>query len=245
MTRYRILRERITMTSGTGKGGISRGRHGFTLVEIMVVMAILVMLFGLIAVSIGSLTNKAADKATSALIQKVQTYLDEYHRLTGHYPPDGIDSPVETDDGETIQGSACLYYFLARKSLLLREMHAGKKSIKEVKPLGRFLATELAPEDSDLPDVRELVDGWGTPMHYDNTENEKFVPQRGDVHREPLDDDLHPVDPREGNLVVHGANAVAEPGIQGEGYDLWSHGPPGHDMDEEPTLPVASWSLEL
>lgn len=232
------------MTSGTGRGPISRGCHGFTLVEIMVVMAILVMLFSLIAVNLGGMQNTAAEKATGALVKKLQTYLDDYHSKTGSYPPDGIDFSVETDEGESIQGSACLYYFLARKRLLIKEKRAGKQFTREEMPPGKFRETELLPEDPDLPGVRELVDGWGTPLHYDNTENGEFVPQGGDVHRDPVDDDEHPEDPREGGLVVEGQNAVVEPGIQGKGYDLWSHGPQGHDMEADPSLPVASWSLK-
>ena len=232
------------MTSGTGRRRVRGGSHGFTLVEIMVVMAILVMLFSLIAVGLGGFQNTAAEKATGALLQKLQTYLDEYHRKTGSYPPDGLDFSVETVEGESIQGSACLYYFLAEKPIFLKERRAGKQFIREEKPFGKFLEAELSPEDGDLPTVRELVDGWGTPLHYDNTENMAFVPQGGNVHIDPVDDDEHPEDPREGGLVVDGQNAVVEPGIQGKGYDIWSHGPRGHDMEEEPSLPVASWSLK-
>ena len=151
---------------------------------------------------------------------------------------------MEDSDGQPLRGAACLYHFLAQESIVTREMQAGKEVIGErQQPIARFSERELMPEDPSAPGVREILDAWGTPLHYDNTEDGRFEPQRGDVHVEPLEDGEHPVDPRAGTVEVDGAKVVTVPGIQGRGYDLWSHGSQGHEMDEAPSLPVASWNL--
>ncbi len=113
--------------------------------------------------------------------------------------------------------------------------------------MAKFESRELTfaeDEDPENPGVKEVVDGWSIPLHYDNTENGRFRPQDGSVHYPPLMED-HPDDPREGNREVEGKNAVVRAGNQGSGYDLWSHGEHGHDPDAEPSLPIASWNLKL
>lgn len=236
------------MTLGTGDPRLLSGRRdpsrgGFTLVEIMVVMAIVVMLFGLVAVSLSQYLGKASRSATQALILKLEQYVDAYHSLKGEYPPDGVDTVVRTEDGFQIQGSACLYYLLSRPVVTIEKI-GGRPQKREHPAIAAFKASELGPEDPDMPGVRELIDGWGTPIHYDNTEDGKFRPQRGEVHIPPIPDDEHPPDPRDGSLVVDGEPAVSREGIQGKGFDIWSHGEQGHELDVEPSMPVATWNKE-
>jgi prepilin-type N-terminal cleavage/methylation domain-containing protein len=229
------------MTSATGKNGFRR--RGFTLVEIMVVMAIIVSLFALVAIAAGSLLSKGAEKATGSLIRQLQQHRDEYRVRTGSYPPDGIDSPVKNDQGEPIRGSACLHYFLTRP-VEVPERVGGKVTVRKTDPIASFTEANLMPEDPDHPGVRELKDGWSNPIHYDNTENGEFRPQGGDVHFPPMDDGDHPDDPRTGDFVVNGQNAVDRSGIQGKGYDIWSHGEQSHDEKKPMHLPIATWNLK-
>lgn len=214
---------------------------GFTLIEIMVVMAIIVALFSIVGATAGTLRSKAAHKATVAMIEKIVLALDEYKSLTGTYPPDGIDYPVQTTDGHEIKGSACLYYFLTVKPWKARDVVAGKVRLYEVPPKLDLRASEVSTEDPDYPGVHEVLDGFATPIHYDNTEDGKFMPQGGEVHYPPLDERDHPPDPRLGDLVVDGVPAVRRAGIQSVGYDLWSHGVAGHEMDTV-SLPIGTWN---
>jgi len=235
------------MTSGIGDRRLSQRRWhgGFTLVEIIVVMAIVVLLFGLVAVSLSQYLGRASKSATQALILRLEQHLDEYHRIQGSYPPDGIDSVVRTEDGEEIQGSACLYYFLlSRTPSVERRNVGGKLSIREHAPVATFKESELTPVDPAHPGVREILDGWATPIHYDNTEDEVFRPQRGEVHFPPLGDSEHPPDPRSGEVQVDGQDVVVKAGIQSPGFDIWSHGDQGHDVDEPPSMPVATWNKD-
>ncbi len=242
------------MTLATGERARADGRiwrqaaghqaAGFTLVEIIVVMAIIVTLFGLVAVGVGGLRGKAAERATKALLIRIQAYLDDYKSETGSYPPDGIDTPVTNDKGTPIKGSACLYYFLMQRPLTKVEIRAGKKFVQELPPIAKFQESELTPLDPNFPDAREIVDGWRTPIHYDNTEDGQFRPQRGDMHIPPLDDDVHPVDPRSGDYAVGNDKAVETVGVQGMGFDIWSYAEQGHEVKEIKYLPIATWSLK-
>jgi hypothetical protein len=92
--------------------------------------------------------------------------------------------------------------------------------------------------------VFELKDGWGNPIHYDNTEDGEFRPQGGDVHTPPVDDEEHPDDPRDGEFIVDGKNAVERKGIQSKSYDIWSHGEQPPNEKKPIGLPVATWNLK-
>jgi prepilin-type N-terminal cleavage/methylation domain-containing protein len=238
-----VCEPRMVRFVAPGSRRLGRGkRGGFTLIEILIVMAILVVLFGFVAISMGLYMGRAARGATTSVLQQLELFLDDYKGKTGHYPPDGIDSPQRTEEGTPLRGSACLYYFLSRP-IRVPEVSGGRKTVKEYPPIAQFKEQNLMPEDPEYPGVRELKDGWGTPMHYDNTENKVFRPQRGEVHYPEMADEDHPEDPRNGNLEIKGVKAVVKPGIQGKGFDIWSHGEGGHDF-AEPSLPVATWNKE-
>jgi prepilin-type N-terminal cleavage/methylation domain-containing protein len=239
------------MTSATGDSRVPSNRPrwsvdrqgGFTLVEIIVVMAILVMLFGLVAVSLSAYLGSAARSATIARISKLELFLDQYKSLTGEYPPDGIDSPERTQDGIPLKGSACLYYYLSRP-VVVQETIGGRKIPREYPPVGTFKESELSFEDPDYPGVRELLDGWDTPMHYDNTTDGKFISQGGDVHYPPVPESEHPPDPRDMRFVVDGEPVVSKEGVQSRSFDIWSHSEQGHDLELPPSIPIATWNKE-
>ncbi len=238
------MRPSLTI-SGIGEARCARrpSPQGFTLVEILVVVSIIIVLFGLVAVSAGIYLGKASEARTKGLVKKLCLWLDDYKGITGHYPPDGFDAPVRTEDGQTIYGSAALYYFLSRPVLETRTI-GGVPEVRQHPPVAKFDERDLTPEDPSRPGVREIVDGWGVPIHYDNTEDGKFVPQRGDAHLDILPDEDHPPDPREEGVLVDGEPVVSRHGIQRIGFDLWSHGEQGHDMSKKPNRPIASWNLE-
>src|SRR5262245_40104413 len=109
-----------TMTSATGRpmnpnpgrGGCHRDA-GFTLVEILVVIAIIISLFAIVAVAAGSIRSRGNQKAAEAQILKLMTLIEDYKSKVGHYPLDGIDSEVKNAEGEKVVGSAALYYALS------------------------------------------------------------------------------------------------------------------------------------
>ena len=216
-------------------------RRGFTLVEILVVLAIIVLLFSLVVLAAGTYYARAYRGATESLMLRLQDRLDSYRRITGEYPPDGIDYPVENDEGTTLQGSACIHYYLTRP-IVVEEISGSVTRKREYAPVmnSAFTSRELSEPDDTWPGGREIVDGWGNGIHYDNTQNGRFEPQHGEVHYPPLDDTEHPLDPRE----VGFEPPAPRPGeTQSNGFDFWSHAEAEHFLDAELTEPIASWNL--
>ena len=220
-----------------------RRNAGFTLIEIIVVMAIIVVLVGLVLVSARGILGRGYQRNTEARIRTIEDHLEKYRELTGKYPPDGFDTPEKNDQGTKIHGSTCLHYFLTRPVRVERKI-AGRLEIDEHPAIAEFKQNELSPEDPDSPGARELIDGWGTPFHYDNTEDGRFEPQTFASHLPEADEETHPDDPRTGDFIVDAKNAVEKPGIQKKGFDLWSHGEQGHETNEAKSMPIATWNLE-
>ena len=230
---------------GASANGVSRG-EGFTLVEILVVLAIIVLLFSLVTVNAASIFGKANLGATKAMVLRLETYLDSYRRTTGSYPPDGVDSPVRNEDGTSLYATSSVQYHLTRP-IVVEEITGSVKRLREYEAVVEtaFKSSELSRPDPDFENAFEIVDGWGIGFHYDNTSDGRFRAQRGDVHIPPLDDDEHPPDPRSSEFLIEEKPAVPHPDdVQSTGFDLWSHGEMGHEIDEKPNEPIASWNME-
>jgi general secretion pathway protein G len=74
-----------------------RGSAGFTLVEVLLVVAILGILAGIVVVNFGGKQKGAMIKATRASIAAIGTAVDMYEVDTGRYPPSL--SALLSDDG--------------------------------------------------------------------------------------------------------------------------------------------------
>lgn len=235
------------MTSGAGEravatpprsGGVRRA--GFTIVEVLMVVAVIAILFTLIMVASTSLRRKANREATRALIGKIRDALEDYKQATGSYPPDGFDSEVKNSQGTPIWGSACLHEFLCHERTS-EEVVGGQVRRVTHPPLLVFAAREMK-EHAEFPGAFEITDGFGFALHYDNTENGQYDPlkQSEQPHLEAEED--HAPDPRDDPAAVrtHG-----RPQRQGA-YDLWSHGSPnGHALDGDARDVIATWNLDV
>lgn len=215
---------------------LGRRRDGFTLIEVLVVMAILGVLVSFVLVAANKHRVSAAEEATRALIQRIDLAMEKYYGYTNAYPPDGFDSDVTNEAGVPIHGSACLHHFLG-KAFSFTQNIAGERREKKVEPLMEFRGAERM-EDPNNDGVFEIVDAFGTPLHYDNTRNGRFEPQDGTAHMEEVRD--HPGDPRENS----DDGVVTTEGVQGLKYNIWSHGFGRHDSKSKSLQStIASWSL--
>ncbi len=64
-----------------------RQSKGFSLLEIVLVMAIIGILLGVVALNVGSFGNTGKIRATEASMNTIQTALDTYHLSHSAYPP--------------------------------------------------------------------------------------------------------------------------------------------------------------
>jgi prepilin-type N-terminal cleavage/methylation domain-containing protein len=73
---------------------LHRGRaqtRGFTLIEILMVMAIIITLTALLSVGLMGARDKAKNKGSKALVSKIKIALESYYADFRDYPPDGFD----------------------------------------------------------------------------------------------------------------------------------------------------------
>jgi len=218
-----------------------RRTGGFTIVEVLMVVAIMTLLFGLVIVATSTVRKNAAISSTKALISRLRNAIADYHQSTGHYPPDGFDSDVRTKEGTHIFGSAALYDALTHE-ITIQEKISGQVRPRTAGPFMEFRDSEITPDDENFPGAREILDGFGVELHYDNTEDGHFDPDKQIevAHLIPPDD--HPPDPR----ISDDTDVVPRPGIQSNGaYDLWSHGSAKAHKDPKtsPKSTIGSWNV--
>lgn len=239
MKKMKMRKNTTTFTEFTGGSGFRR-TSGFTMLEIMIVVSILVTLAAIAVVYGQGFMRGVQEKGAGSQIRRIQLAIDEYRQITGHYPPDGIDSTIRNAQKTELRGSAALHHALTT-SFRYTVMTGGLPRQMEHEPLMQFKEAELTSRLEDYPGVREITDPFGNPLHYDNTENRIFRAQGGSVHYPPLEDDQHPPDPR---TLAASEGGVSEPGsVQSTTYDLWSHGKTEHDPNARPE-PTATWNLD-
>jgi len=219
--------------------------RGFTIIEVLMVVTIMALLFGLVFVAVGNIYASMYEKTTKAMISRLQTQLEEYKILTGNYPPDGYDTEVKNKEGTRIWGSASVHHFLTSE-ISTKDIVAGQVRLRKHPPLVEsFKEMELSKEDPEYPGVREILDGYGLPFHYDNTEDNIFAPDKQGEVAHMVVVENHPEDPRTSIDTA----VVPHTGIQRRSaFDLWSHG--GQKAHDEPkSIPlqrtIGTWNVNV
>ena len=69
---------------------------GFTLVEILTVMAIIAVLATMTIGGIGYYNDKAAKSKTLVVMGAIESALEQYHFDTGEYPPEAAENPLRS-----------------------------------------------------------------------------------------------------------------------------------------------------
>ncbi|MGD0091153.1 MAG: prepilin-type N-terminal cleavage/methylation domain-containing protein [Planctomycetota bacterium] len=118
-------------------------RHGFTLVEMLVVIAIISVLSALVLAALGTARRTANENATKAIIKLLEGALERYSTDFNDYPP--------SDGDETgIRGSENLW-----------------RCLRTEKKEGPYLRDgDIKTCDSNRNGEPEIADAWGRPIRY-------------------------------------------------------------------------------
>jgi len=128
-------------------------KRGFTLIEILIVISIIMILSGIVVYGTGRIKERVKRDATKSLIIRITAALNEYHLAYFVYPP---------SSGEH-QGSRNLYYFLGLPLDLKQGYDPAKNEMQTRKfgPATSFKSSELSPE-------KDIIDLWGNSFYYQN-----------------------------------------------------------------------------
>lgn len=146
-----------------------RPQHGgFTLVELMIVIAIIGLLAAVLLPNIMSARDAAGDAATEAVFLRLETACDTFQRKNGYFPPDNLKSPEagrqpewKPDNGQNT-GIESFVAFVSQSG-------GGGSDFSD---LGDKLTnTDKDDNGIELPrlhrkDRVEIADAWGTPLAY-------------------------------------------------------------------------------
>ena len=140
-------------------------RRGFTLVEVLIVIAIIGLLAGLLLPSLLGAKQQARMGATQATLQALRGALEQYQSRFGDYPPSSlaalrIGMPNDTNLGIE-SATACLATTIGGRPFVegFREDLFGNVDKDRISgnPLKWFFGNN---------DLREIVDDWGNPIVY-------------------------------------------------------------------------------
>ncbi|MDE0959460.1 MAG: hypothetical protein OSB09_01620 [Planctomycetota bacterium] len=239
------------MTSVTGNLQMTSIRSGesqsagFTMVELLVTISLIVFLMSMLAVGAGKYLETASVARTEALIARVSLLIDSYHSKVGAFPTDGLDgNDLITTDGSFLTGGAALTYTLTQPLILTRTMSNGEiRIVGDEPPMGDFRSDELSPPSDGDTEARQLLDAWAEPIHYDDVSagEKSYSPQSdGESHLDWDDEEsVHSEDPRDVGEATIGT------GPQNiKQFDIWSHGSSGHTTDELYDDLISNWEKD-
>jgi prepilin-type N-terminal cleavage/methylation domain-containing protein len=141
-----------------------RSNTGFTLIEMLVTIGIMLFLFSLVAVAAGRMREKARISKTKSLIKRVALALDAYHALHHNYP----SIPVIGDPNP----DTCPYSVVKPLTKAGLAFWQGI-DLKKVFVMGSSL-DDFNNDDLDSTGTY-FVDAWGNRLKYRKVGPERYL----------------------------------------------------------------------
>jgi prepilin-type N-terminal cleavage/methylation domain-containing protein len=134
--------------------------HSYTLVEMLVVIAIIAILIGIGAGGYTVARKWMAKSSTEALLSKLKIALESYKNDKGYYPQPNVDATVSTEDAPNF-----------RLDTNSKDYSSGTHPEEELQPrnnMNNFIDYSKIQQDQSLkipgnPNIYFVKDGWNTP----------------------------------------------------------------------------------
>jgi type II secretory pathway pseudopilin PulG len=134
-----------------------RYKHGTTLVEILVVLAVIMILAGLVTGIATSIDRYSKERAVKATFSVLDAALQEYYDFTGGFPL--ADNPV------LVPAENCEILYSA-----LSLLPVSREVLEKIS--GRVIKNEF--NASVVPPIYEIYDPWGTVLNYRYNSGDSF-----------------------------------------------------------------------
>ncbi|WFB34577.1 prepilin-type N-terminal cleavage/methylation domain-containing protein [Kiritimatiellota bacterium B12222] len=136
-------------------------KQGFSLVELLVVMAIIAILMGIVLGVSGVVQRKAADVRGRAKIADLMTQIEFYKNDEGQYPPSTDAIGFNSSENQDKRKVMVLYRTTATDPKGFMDWY------EEKYPDTRFDLFDLGTKTVDGVDIEYFKDVWGKPIIYE------------------------------------------------------------------------------
>lgn len=155
--------------------------HGFTLIELMIVIGIILLLVAVIVVSFGGVFGKRDNARATATLETIKSNIQSYENRWGEPPPGTLQRLGELtrtlnllENNDTNRGIEAMV--LALRSRREGGPYLDQNLFGDAARIGNvdndtFLADAIAPNALDMADdattdLFEILDPWGNPFIY-------------------------------------------------------------------------------
>ncbi len=153
-----------------GRGNYLRRSSGFTLIEILIVIAILGILMGVLATQFLPFLVRGKEYETRAILQQIRTSIDLYEHEQGDFPPSDFTKLDSSSPNSINLGAESLAVSLFSPDFPSNRPDE-KWLVNTDADQSEKIMTELGSRE-----LFEVADAWGNPIAYIHHRNygEKF-----------------------------------------------------------------------